>query len=222
MSIAGLTPIEAAIVGSAETYGVDPRLALSIAQYESGLNPAAVGDGGTSYGLYQLHQGGELGSLTPAQAFNPVTNADTALAVVSRVAAADPNGDPGSIAAAAQRPADPSAYAAAVDAIYSDASYFPQVPAAMNATLTSSSGGSALGQAAVGALNVVPGLGTAAAAAGGLGGGLLSGLTGSWLKVLLDIAFVVAAFGLVLLGMSRLFPGVSRTVTSTLPLAAAA
>jgi hypothetical protein len=39
----------------------------------------------TSFGLYQLHQGGELGELTPEEAFDPTTNADVALTVVGQV-----------------------------------------------------------------------------------------------------------------------------------------
>jgi hypothetical protein len=224
MSVAGLTPIEADIVNSAETYGVDPRLALSVAQVESGLNPVSVGDQGTSFGLYQLHQGGELGSLSAAQAFNPVTNANTALSVVGQVSAAHPGADPGAVAAAAQRPADPGAYAAAVDAVYSNPADFPQVPASTNAVLTSSNGGgtgAGIGSA-IGGL-----LGPGGAAIGGAIGGSSPGalLTSGWGKTVfqvgLYIVFALASLGLILLGLTRLFPGVSRTVTTALPLAAA-
>lgn len=102
----------------AASLGLDPRLAVADAMVESGLNPQAVGDGGTSFGLYQLHQGGELGSLTPSQAFDPATNAHVALSTMAQVAQAHPGWSPGQIAAAAQRPADPAAYAAKVDAAY--------------------------------------------------------------------------------------------------------
>ncbi len=69
---------------------------------ESGGNNKAVGDGGTSFGLFQLHQGGELpAGWTPEQAFDPRANAEVALSVF-----AQQNGsDPGQIAASAQRPA---------------------------------------------------------------------------------------------------------------------
>ena len=102
----------------AQSMGLDPNLAIAIAQQESGLNPQSVGDNGTSFGLYQLHEGGELGNLTQAQAFNPVTNARTALMVVDQVARAHPNLSPGEIAALAQRPLHPQAYAASVNARY--------------------------------------------------------------------------------------------------------
>lgn len=106
-----------AIVSRAQRYGIDPTLALATAMHESGLNPQAVGDNGTSFGLYQLHRGGELGNMTPDQAYIPDTNADTALSTMARFAAQNPNLSGGALAAAAQRPANPQAYAAAVDAL---------------------------------------------------------------------------------------------------------
>jgi hypothetical protein len=35
--------------------GVDPQVALSISKSESHLNPNAVGDHGTSFGMWQIH-----------------------------------------------------------------------------------------------------------------------------------------------------------------------
>ncbi len=104
----------------ANAFGIDPNLALATALAESNLNPNAVGDGGTSFGLFQLHQGGELGSMTSTQAFNPVTNTTTALAEFRAVIAANPNGfaTPGDLAAAAQRPADRTGYATEVNYYY--------------------------------------------------------------------------------------------------------
>lgn len=107
----------ATVAGVASQLGVSTPLAEAVAWHESGLNPTAVGDHGTSFGLFQLHQGGELGSLTPQQAFNPTTNADVALTRIAQVAHAMPGADPGIIAADAQRPAVPYAYARAVDAL---------------------------------------------------------------------------------------------------------
>ncbi|MGH9439267.1 MAG: transglycosylase SLT domain-containing protein, partial [Terriglobia bacterium] len=63
----------------ARSMGIDPNLAIATAYQESGLSNAAVGDNGTSFGLFQLHQGGELGSMSPAQATNPEANARVAL-----------------------------------------------------------------------------------------------------------------------------------------------
>lgn len=45
---------------AARRYNLDPKAMMGIAYNESGLNPFAVGDNGTSYGLFQLHVGGAL------------------------------------------------------------------------------------------------------------------------------------------------------------------
>jgi hypothetical protein len=112
----------ATIASVAHQLGVNPLLALATAIQESGLDPSRKGDYSegkpTSFGLFQLHQGGELGALSVAQAFDATTNARRALAVVAQVARAHPGWSPGQIAAAAQRPEYPVAYARAVDAIY--------------------------------------------------------------------------------------------------------
>lgn len=113
----GATDVVAAITRAAQETGVPVNLALAIAQHESGLNPQAVGDKGTSFGLYQLHQGGELGNMSPQQAYDPLTNARTALAQVAAVLKAHPDWSGGQVAAAAQRPADQAGYAAAVNAL---------------------------------------------------------------------------------------------------------
>lgn len=47
--------IQSMIVGIAKEEGVDPAIMLSIAQQESGFNPNAIGDGGKSFGLFQIH-----------------------------------------------------------------------------------------------------------------------------------------------------------------------
>ena len=98
--------------------GVNPNLAVATAEVESGLNPYSVGDQGTSFGLFQLHQGGELGSLTPSQAFDPTTNSQVALTEIASVASQYPYLSPGAIAAKAQRPANQAAYAQSVNAAY--------------------------------------------------------------------------------------------------------
>ena len=50
-------------------------LALAIAGPESGYNPNAVGDGGTSFGLLQFHQGGGLGdAYSASDLMDPVFN----------------------------------------------------------------------------------------------------------------------------------------------------
>lgn len=60
----------------------------TVASVESSFNPTAQGDNGTSFGLFQLHQGGQLGSLTQAQAFDPATNANTAMPYIASAWAA--------------------------------------------------------------------------------------------------------------------------------------
>lgn len=59
--------------------GVPDYIWQSIMQAESGGNPSAIGDNGTSYGLFQLHQGGGLGDgYAPSQLLDPVVNAEIA------------------------------------------------------------------------------------------------------------------------------------------------
>jgi hypothetical protein len=83
------------------------------------LVPAGTkGSRPTSFGLFQLHEGGELGNMSARQAFDPIANAKIALAEFAKVAKAHPDWSPGQIAAAAQRPANPGQYAAEVNAIY--------------------------------------------------------------------------------------------------------
>jgi hypothetical protein len=126
----------AAVLKVAHQAGVDPVLALAAAKQESGLNPNSQGDWTmpngklvpagtkgsrpTSFGLFQLHEGGELGNMSARQAFDPIANAKIALAEFAKVAKAHPDWSPGQIAAAAQRPANPVEYAAEVNAIYRD------------------------------------------------------------------------------------------------------
>ena len=72
----------ATVTAIAKSYGIPPWLALDIAQMESGMNPKAVGDHGTSFGLFQLHKGGQLGNLTKQQAFNATTNSQVGLTAI--------------------------------------------------------------------------------------------------------------------------------------------
>lgn len=43
------------IAETAKIYGIDPQLALYVSFKESGWNPQAIGDEGTSFGLWQIH-----------------------------------------------------------------------------------------------------------------------------------------------------------------------
>lgn len=126
------------VENTANKLGLDPRLAVAQMLQESGGNPYAIGDSGTSFGIFQLHRGGELGNLSPAQAFNPSVNAGVSLAVDAQVAKAHPDWSPGRIAAAAQRPADPAGYARSVDAIYQalGGGYFESVATQGNHAVT--------------------------------------------------------------------------------------
>ncbi|MBX6361653.1 MAG: transglycosylase SLT domain-containing protein [Acidobacterium ailaaui] len=64
----------------ADQYGVPPWIPLDIAEEESGLNPSAVGDNGTSFGLFQLHKGGGQGDGYPVSALlDPLTNTTIAM-----------------------------------------------------------------------------------------------------------------------------------------------
>lgn len=99
--------------------GVDPVVAVAMMLVESGGNNRAVGDGGTSFGLFQLHEGGMLtaAGLSSTQAFDPAANAQVALSSYAHEhAKGHRTRTPGQIAAASQRPADPVEYAAKVDA----------------------------------------------------------------------------------------------------------
>ena len=101
-----------------EPGSVDPILAVSVALLESGLNPRALGDNNTSFGLYQLHRGGELGSLTIDEAFDPVINTRQALVYFVVAERTHPGLTPGNLAAAAQRPKYPQLYAYQINLIY--------------------------------------------------------------------------------------------------------
>lgn len=60
--------------------GIDPNLFVSVAEVESSLNPNAVGDKGTSFGLFQLHRGGQAPSqYSDKQLLDPALNARLAL-----------------------------------------------------------------------------------------------------------------------------------------------
>ncbi|MHB8188947.1 MAG: hypothetical protein ACYDHP_00675 [Ferrimicrobium sp.] len=95
--------------------GLNRCLVWATAWRESEWNPFAVGDLGSSYGVFQLHVGGELGSLAPSTVLEPAANALVAGEQLAHWAHIYPDGNPGDVAALAQRPADPSAYAAVVN-----------------------------------------------------------------------------------------------------------
>lgn len=107
--------------------GADPVALLADALQESGARRGAVGDNGTSFGPWQFHIGGALGSHAPAWA-------NTYAAALNRAQAfARANVHGGTGAAAVQRPADRAAYARGVDSLLSKArtllGELPPVPA---------------------------------------------------------------------------------------------
>lgn len=109
------------VVDVAHQVGVDPQLAVAMMLVESGGDNRAVGDRGTSFGLYQLHRGGMLtdAGLTREEAFDPRTNAEVSLGNLARID--DRYSDPGRAAAASQRPAHPADYARRVNASMDEA-----------------------------------------------------------------------------------------------------
>ena len=54
----------------AAVYGVNPDMAVAVAKCESSLNPNAIGDGGHSRGLWQIHRPSHP-YMTDEKAFNP-------------------------------------------------------------------------------------------------------------------------------------------------------
>lgn len=103
----------------AQKLGVDPVLAVATMLVESnGDNTEKSGDGGTSFGLFQLHVNGELpadwnpGKPGHVNAFDPRKNAEIAL----RVFALNKNRYSGSeLAFRSQRPADHDRYVSNVE-----------------------------------------------------------------------------------------------------------
>lgn len=66
-----------AINAAAQKYGLDPKAMIAVARVESGLNPAAVGDGGHAFGLFQFNNAGGTitGQPNPQRYLDPNFNA---------------------------------------------------------------------------------------------------------------------------------------------------
>lgn len=95
---------------AARKAGADPAALLATALTEDGARPGIVGDQGTSFGAFQFHRGGALGT-------HPASWADSPAAYLNRAqefARLQVHGGKG--AAAVQRPADPLGYAQKVQA----------------------------------------------------------------------------------------------------------
>lgn len=95
---------------ASQATGADPVALLADSLVESGAQLGAKGDQGTSFGPWQFHIGGALGSHTPAWA----STYAAALNRAQEFSRLKVHGGKG--AAAVQRPADPMGYAAKVDA----------------------------------------------------------------------------------------------------------
>lgn len=68
-------------------YGVPTSIWEDVAKTESGLNTNAIGDNGTSFGLFQLHIGGQLPAQynnNPTAVFDPVLNAQIAMPSIAK------------------------------------------------------------------------------------------------------------------------------------------
>jgi murein DD-endopeptidase MepM/ murein hydrolase activator NlpD len=102
-------------IDAAKRAGADPVVFLASGLVESGLRHDAVGDGGTSFGAFQWHRGGALGSNQPSWTRTPDAFFERARAFASL------NARNGVGAAAAQRPADRAGYARKVDAAMAQA-----------------------------------------------------------------------------------------------------
>lgn len=70
------TAIQQMIINKALQKGIDPALALALVQQESGFNPNAKGDGGKSFGLFQIHSPSHPGY---AGGLDPEANAEYGL-----------------------------------------------------------------------------------------------------------------------------------------------
>lgn len=185
----------------------DPHVedAMLVGSYlESGLGASEVGDG--SYGPFQLQlsNAGEYPGVTPAMAENPVFAARTMVGQYTTAVAAVPDAlwtsDPEmaseEAAYGAERPSETyyqSQGQAKVDEAWAAAQsaegYLGTPTGASTGTLTSSIGG------------VVGGIGGGAAGiAGGIAGDLIGGAASSWEKIGIELVFVAAGIGLVILG----------------------
>lgn len=79
--------VNAAVTSVAQQYGVPAGIWQDVAYVESGYNTNAVGDNGTSFGLFQLHIGGQLPAQynsNPQAVFDPSLNAKIAMPAISQ------------------------------------------------------------------------------------------------------------------------------------------
>lgn len=103
--VGGSKDVRDIVMSVAAQYGVDPALALAVAQTESGLDPNRVGDNGHSVGLFQLHDQG-MGAGMGDSRYDARTNAERGISSLAATIAAHPEvRDPIVLAVLSQRPA---------------------------------------------------------------------------------------------------------------------
>lgn len=141
----GNSEVDQALFSAAATYGIPPEVMFAGGQVESGLNPTSVGDNGTSFGLYQEHEGGELTSDSGnniSLAENPQHAADVFAMTLAGARQQNPSANWGTLVAMAQRPqllnaqgqptTNPaqSQYAAKINSMLGQAGQLPSAEAA--------------------------------------------------------------------------------------------
>jgi hypothetical protein len=100
---------------AAKQTGADPAWMLATSLVESGARRGAVGDQGTSFGPFQHHRGGALGSNSPEWA-NSIAAVQERARHFAKMRIRS-----GAGAASLQRPANPVGYATKVDSAYAQA-----------------------------------------------------------------------------------------------------
>lgn len=124
------------IAGEAVSLGLDPAAVLAVAQKEGGFGPPPgnIGDGGTSFGPFQLHQGGALpaGVADPATWANTQPGLDYALKQIANVASGKKGTDAiSAIVSGFEHPADPAAEIQRASSLYPLFQQEPLVQAAL-------------------------------------------------------------------------------------------
>lgn len=120
-------PSNAWVAQRARHYGLDPRAVFAIGHHESGNRDNAIGDNGTSFGRWQLHEGGALPAGKNAAWAGSKAGVDYALSHMATVA----RGLTGRAAISAisrrfERPADPASEIADAMGFYRSNSGIPQ------------------------------------------------------------------------------------------------
>lgn len=74
-----------AVLPYAQKWSVPDAIWEDVAYTESGFNPRALGDQGTSFGLFQLHIGGQMPSnIDPVSTYDPAINAEFGMPALGR------------------------------------------------------------------------------------------------------------------------------------------